>query len=197
MIPLSRTIIVEGRYDKARLAGIFEANIIQTDGFQIFSDKKLLELIKNLAQKDGIIVATDSDRAGFVIRQHIASAVPPDIIIHFYIPDFYGKESRKEKPSCEGKLGVEGIDNDLLIQAFKQAGALEEDNSKTENQRPITKTDLYELGLTGTTGSGSLRLALKERLNLPERLGTNALLATLNKILSYQQLCSLIEHLEA
>lgn len=190
MIKLDRAIIVEGRYDKARLATIFDADIIETGGFQIFSDTKLLGLIKRLAEMGGIIVATDSDRAGFTIRQYIASAVPPERIIHVYIPDVYGKEKRKTKFSAEGKLGVEGIENDMLIKVFEQAGAIS--GSTAVPTRPITKFDLYELGLSGGEGSAARRIWLKGLLDLPERLGANALLFTLNRLMSYNQLRELM-----
>lgn len=191
MIKLDKTIIVEGRYDKARLSTIFDADIIETGGFQIFSDPKLLGLIKRLAAAGGIIVATDSDKAGFTIRQYIASAVPPNQIIHVYIPDIYGKERRKTKPSAEGKLGVEGMENDMLLEVFKQAGALSS-GSSNKSSKPITKLDLYELGISGGENSAEIRTSLKQLLSLPERLGTNALLGTLNKLMTYSQLQELM-----
>ena len=140
-------VIVEGRYDKARLCSFLSGDIIQTDGFRLFSDKKKLALIRRLAQADKVVVLTDSDRAGFRIRGHIAGAVPPEKLIHVYIPRVPGKERRKARPSAEGTLGVEGMDAEVLREALEKAGALAD--SQPPERSPITKGDLYALGLSG------------------------------------------------
>lgn len=193
MLKVTKTIVVEGRYDKAKLASVFDANIIETGGFRIFSDPQRLALLRRLASSEGIIVLTDSDRAGFLIRRHITSAVPPQQITHIYIPDVPGKERRKARPSAEGMLGVEGMDAQLLIEAFRQAGVLEGEE-QPHAARPITKMDLYELGLSGGQGSAALRSHIKELLDLPGNLGVGDLLRALNRLLSYEQLCQLLNN---
>ena len=133
MIRLKQTVIVEGRYDKARLSSLIDANILTTDGFDIFRDKRKLHTIRMLAEKDGIILLTDSDAAGFRIRGYLSGAVPPERITHVYIPDLFGKERRKNRPSAEGKLGVEGVPTKLLLEAFARAGRSEEHTSELQS----------------------------------------------------------------
>lgn len=191
---ISRPIVVEGRYDKARLASFLEADIFTTDGFGIFRDREKLSFFRRLAQKDGIIVLTDSDRAGFQIRAHIAGAVPPDKIFHVYIPEILGKEPRKHAPSAAGTLGVEGVPIEILRRAFREAGVLEKGDS--DNTRvPITKADLYRLGLSGGENSAEKRRMLLRQLSLPGGLGTNALPAVLSRLLSLEELEMLVSHL--
>lgn len=189
---ISRPIVVEGRYDKARLASFLEADIFTTDGFGIFRDREKLSFFRRLAQKNGIIVLTDSDRAGFQIRAHIAGAVPPDKIFHVYIPEILGKEPRKHAPSAAGTLGVEGVPIEILRRAFREAGVLEE---KGGDRAPITKADLYRLGLSGGENSAEKRRMLLRQLSLPGRLGTNALPAVLSRLLSLEELEMLVSHL--
>ncbi|MBR5559577.1 MAG: DUF4093 domain-containing protein [Oscillospiraceae bacterium] len=184
MIKLKETIVVEGRYDKARIANLFDAPILETGGFGIFKDKQRLALLRRLAQAGGIVLLTDSDMAGFKIRSYIAGAIPDGRVVHVYVPDIYGKESRKTKASAEGKLGVEGIDDRLILQAFEKAGLL--GAPCQQPQRPITKLDLYEDGLSGGENSAEKRRALCAALHLPARLGVNSLVKVLNSIGDYE-----------
>ena len=188
MIKIKQAVIVEGKYDKIKLSNIIDAPIIQTDGFGIFKDKELQLLIRTLAKKRGILVLTDSDSAGFKIRSFIGSTVDKNDIINAYIPDIFGKEKRKEKPSSEGKLGVEGIEKKLIIEAFKKAGITFDDAEQMPPTDPITRADLFELGLTGGTGSSERRRKLLKSLDLPEKLSTTGMLEILNTTLSKEEL---------
>ena len=186
MIKIKQTVIVEGKYDKIKLSNIIDAPIIQTDGFGIFKDKELQRLIRKLAEKDGILVLTDSDSAGFKIRSFIGSTVDNKFITHAYIPDIFGKEKRKDEPSKEGKLGVEGVPEQVIIEALEKAGVLCE---KVETpERPITKQDMYDLGFSGKKESARLRAKLLAYYGLPSRLSTNALIKVLNCITDYDSL---------
>lgn len=178
MIKIDEALIVEGRYDKIKLDSVVDAVIIETNGFGIFKDKEKLELIKKLAQEKGIIILTDSDAAGFQIRARVAAAVPPDRVKHAYIPDVLGKERRKAEGSKEGKLGVEGIDADVLREAILSAGA----TSSEQNEDSLTKADFYELGLSGRADSAARRQELLKKLELPERMPVNSLLRLVNSI---------------
>ncbi len=178
-IHVKQPIIVEGKYDKIKLESLVDGLIITTDGFRIYKDKEKLALIRAFAQKDGIIVLTDSDGAGFQIRNHLKSCIGGGKIINIYIPDIFGKEKRKEKPSKEGKLGVEGIDAEILRKAFIEAGVL----SRVQPSEPwLTKADMLDDGLTGSQSSGALRKKLAAELSLPERISANALLEVLNRL---------------
>ncbi len=183
MIKLKQAVIVEGKYDKIKLSQIIDAPIICTDGFGIFKNKQLQKMIKTLAEKNGILILTDSDSAGFTIRNFIGSTVPQEQIINAYIPDILGKERRKEAPSKEGKLGVEGMPETVIIEALKRAGVLYQ--TVEEPSRPITKNDLYELGFSGKTDSAQRRKKLLKYYFLPERLTTNSLVKVLNSITTY------------
>ena len=188
--------MVEGRYDQKTLSQIVDAPIFVTDGFGIFKDPEKLALLRAVAEKRGLIVLTDSDGAGFVIRGHIKGAVDPSLVKHAYIPDVYGKEKRKPAPGKEGKLGVEGMDPETLLTALRNAGATFLEVPPPPVARAaerITKTDLYELGLTGKPDSRERRLALLKKLGLPEHMSTNALLTALNCLLSREELYSLQE----
>ena len=165
MIHIEEAVIVEGKYDKIKLSNFLDAMIVETGGFAIYKDKKRLQFIRRLAMERGIIILTDSDHSGFQIRNYIAKGLPPQQVKHLYIPDVYGKEHRKPKPSKEGKLGVEGIDDSVLT-------ALPKD--------PITSYDLYAAGLAGTPDSKQKKKKLLAALDLPEFLSTSALLAYLN-----------------
>lgn len=189
-------IIVEGRYDKARLSSFLTGDIIQTDGFGIFNHREKLSLIRRLAEEGPIVVLTDSDRAGFRIRGHIAGAVPPDRLIHVYIPQVPGKERRKSRPSAEGTLGVEGIDISVLRQVLAQAGALAEEGEEPASREPITKGDLYLLGLSGGEGSAVLRRELLEHLGLPQGIGANALPGILTRVTTPAALAALVTTLK-
>lgn len=194
MIKIKQAIIVEGKYDKIKLSGIIDAPIIQTDGFGIFKDKELQCLIRNLAEKRGILVLTDSDSAGFRIRSFIGSTVDTKNIVHAYIPDIFGKESRKTEPSKEGKLGVEGVSEDIIMKALANAGVLCE--TAEEPERPITKLDLYELGFTGGQDSAKKRAALLKFYSFPARLSANALVKVLNSITTYDQFLEDVKEIE-
>ncbi len=198
MIRLQQAVIVEGKYDKIKLENIVDALILPTYGFEIFKDKTRMNLIRRLAKTRGIILLTDSDSAGFMIRSHIAGSVQEGKVYHAYIPDLYGKERRKTSPSKEGKLGVEGVPEQVLLEALAQAGVLPEEGAppSAAEQRQITRTDLYEDGLSGGADSRRKRQALLAALDLPERLSTGALLDVLNRILDYSEYKRLIAELE-
>lgn len=178
MIRLKQAIIVEGRYDKIRLSSLVDTVIIPTNGFGLYKDRETAELIKALAKKTGIIILTDSDSAGFQIRSHIKNIVKEGEVINCYIPDIYGKERRKNEPSKEGKLGVEGMTSEALVEAFRRAGVLAAE--VPEGEKDITKADLMELGYIGAENSAERRRELQRRLGLPERLSANMLLELLN-----------------
>jgi len=179
MVKLRQAIVVEGRYDAGRLRQIVDAPVFETSGFGVMNDKKLLSLLRRVAQQRGLIILTDSDGAGFVIRNFLKGALPKDRVLHAYIPDIYGKERRKAKPGKEGKLGVEGMEREVILRALENAGAMMEENSGPV-RTPITKFDLYLCGLSGTDGSSFARKQLLQDLELPEHMSTNALLQALN-----------------
>ncbi len=179
---LKQAIVVEGRYDKNTLSQIIDAKIFETNGFGIFKDSKRLAMLRRIAQEQGVIIFTDSDGAGFVIRNFLKGALPKDKVLHAYIPDVYGKERRKAHASGEGKLGVEGMTKEVLLQALRNAGAEE----VFENPEPISKADLYLSGLSGPGSSGK-RKQLMTELSFPEHLGSNALLDALNCLMTRKE----------
>lgn len=185
MIKLDRPVIVEGKYDVIKLSNILDALIIKTDGFGIFKDKEKQQLLLRLAGEKGIIVLTDSDGAGFVIRNFISSIIPPDKITHVYIPDISGKEKRKTAPSAEGKLGVEGVEEKVLLEAFEKAGVTASLSSRKRHR--ITNLDLFEHGLSGRENSAQKRRLLLKKLALPERLSTSSLIKILNTFVTYEE----------
>ncbi|WP_295075060.1 DUF4093 domain-containing protein [Ruminococcus sp.] len=185
MIKISEAIIVEGKYDKIKLSSIVDAVIIITNGFGIFKDTEKLELIRYYARKTGIIILTDSDAAGRKIRGYIKSAVSEGKITNVYIPDILGKEKRKDKPSAEGKLGVEGIETKILLEAFSKSGITASEEVKTSD---ITKFTLYELGLSGSPNSRELRARLQESLELPHQLSAGALIEVLCTMMDSEEL---------
>ena len=189
MLKVEQAIVVEGKYDKIKLESIIDATIVVTNGYGIFKDREKLELIRFYARKKGIIILTDSDGAGFKIRGFLKGSVPEGSIKNVYIPDIFGKEKRKVKPSAEGKLGVEGIKKELIVEAFRTAGinfVSEEGAEKTE-RNPVTRTDIYEAGLTGTPDSSEKRKKLLKKLGLPERLSTSGMLEALNTMMSAEE----------
>lgn len=186
MIKTDKAIIVEGKYDIIKLSRIVDALIIKTDGFGIFKDKEKQALLRRLADEKGIIVLTDSDSAGFLIRKFLKSSIPEDKITHVYIPDIYGKEKRKTQAGKEGKLGVEGISEEVLIEAFTKAGVIC-NQIQNEERRLITNIDLYEAGLVGKDNSKEKRIRLMKALALPERLSTSSLLKILNTFVTYDE----------
>ena len=178
MIKIKQAVIVEGKYDKIRLSNIVDAVIVPVNGFSIYRDKETAELIKMLARKTGIVILTDSDSAGFQIRNKIKNLARGGEVIHVYVPDIKGKERRKKAPSKQGLLGVEGIDDEILLEAFKKAGVLAEKSQTLKD--PITKADLLDMGLVGAENSAQRRAELQRKLGLPERLSANMLLEILN-----------------
>ena len=194
---VKEVIVVEGRYDINTLKQIVDATIVETAGFGIFSDAQKLELIRRYAKARGVVILTDGDGAGFVIRNFLKGALPKDQVKHAYIPDIFGKESRKRKPSGEGKLGVEGMKRDTLIESLRRAGATFEDIPGAENPGAgLSKADLYADGLSGRPGSALLRQNLLKALELPEKLTANAMLDALNILLSREQYETLLLQIE-
>ncbi len=182
MLHIKEAIVVEGRYDKNTLSQVVDTLILETGGFHIFKDPEQMALLRRAAQRRGLIVLTDSDGAGFVIRNRIRGALPKTQVKHAYVPDVYGKERRKRRPGKEGKLGVEGMSPAVLEQALRQAGAtvLEGDVPQRPSGPPLSKADLMTAGLSGRPDSAQRRLALLKQLALPEHMSANALLAVLN-----------------
>lgn len=191
-IKVSEVLVVEGRYDLNTLKQVFDATIVTTEGFGIFNDSEKLDLIRRLAQKRGVVILTDSDGAGFVIRSKLKSSLDPALVKHAYIPDVAGKEKRKRTRSKEGKLGVEGMDREVLIQALRRSGATL-DGESASGAGDITKADLYALGLSGRPGSAEKRQELLRRMDLPEHLSPNALLDVLNILTTREALEALCQ----
>ena len=183
MHKIREVILVEGRYDKNTLSQLVDVVILETSGFGIFNDKQKQKLLRTLAEARGLIVLTDSDGAGFVIRNFIKGCVDPALVKHAYIPDIFGKERRKATPSKEGKLGVEGMRPEVLLDALRRAGATI-DGESAAPEKTITKADLYARGLSGRDDSAEKRKALMKRLDLPEHLSATALLDVLNALMS-------------
>ena len=195
MVKIKEAIVVEGRYDKNTLSQILDASILETSGFGIFKDKQQMALLRRIAENRGLIVFTDSDGAGFVIRNHIKSAIPGKYLKHAYIPDIYGKEKRKAAPGKEGKLGVEGMTKEVILEALRRAGATIE-GEESAPVRQITKQDLMELGLSGTPEASANRLKLLKHLNLPEHMSPNAMLQALNLLYNLEELTTFVESME-
>ncbi|MCC8357402.1 MAG: DUF4093 domain-containing protein [Oscillospiraceae bacterium] len=190
MMRIQEAIVVEGRYDKAALAQVVDTVIIETKGFGIFSDEEKLALLRRLAQIRGLVVLTDGDGGGFVIRKFLRGAIDPSMGKHAYVPDIYGKERRKKAPSREGKLGVEGMSREILEQALRRAGVtvLDETSEQESKAPPITKAELYALGFSGRPDSAASRGILLKALGLPERMTTNAMLEALNVLSSLEEI---------
>lgn len=191
-IKLSEAVIVEGKYDKIKLSNILDAFIIETNGFAVFKDKTKLSFIKKLAKERGIIILTDSDHAGFMIRNYISSGVPKEQIKNVYIPDIFGKEKRKNAPSKEGKLGVEGMTKEVIVEALSKAGIT---SSKSVCSDPVTTVDFYDLGLTGGAGSKAKRKDLCKALDLPEFLSTSSLISCINNFMTKEEFYSVCQNL--
>ena len=188
MIRVREAVIVEGKYDKIKLSSIIDGLILETRGFQIFKDQEQMALLRKLAATRGLLVLTDSDGAGFVIRNYLSGCIPKGQIKHAYIPDLFGKEKRKNKPSKEGKLGVEGVPADVIRKALEKAGVCcEEGQEPLPKGEPITKADLFAAGLSGGEGSAEKRLRLQKKLDLPERLSPNGLLQILNVMMTREE----------
>ena len=195
MITIKEAIVVEGRYDKNTLSQIVDAPILETSGFGVFKDKEQLALLRRVAETRGLVVFTDSDGAGFVIRNYIKGAIPVHLLKHAYIPDVYGKEKRKSAPGKEGKLGVEGLCPEMLLEALRKAGAtVLGEKEAVPNQ--ITKSDLYDLGLSGGRDSAARRKMLLKKLELPEHMSANAMLQALNILYDREKLIELVKVLD-
>ena len=192
MIKIKEAIVVEGRYDKNTLSQIVDAPILETTGFGIFKDKQQLAFLRKVAQQRGLIVFTDSDGAGFVIRNHLKSAIEPKYLKHAYIPDIFGKERRKATAGKEGKLGVEGMRPEIIVEALRRAGATFDDGAVNVRQS-ITKQDLMELGLSGGKDSSQKRKLLLKKLDLPEHMSANAMLQALNLLYTIDDLRLLVQ----
>ena len=190
MQSVKEVIVVEGRYDKNTLRQVVDAVVIETSGFGIFNDAQKQKLLRRMAEARGLIVLTDPDGAGFVIRNFIKSCVPPERLKQAYVPDIRGKEKRKAKPSREGKLGVEGMRAEILTEALRRAGATFEDAQSPRAGQMITKADLYRLGLSGRENSARKRAELIRELDLPEHLSADALLDVLNATMSREEFLS-------
>ena len=188
MISVKEVIVVEGRYDRNTLSQVFDAVIVETSGFGVFNDREKLALLRRLAEARGLVVLTDSDSAGFVIRNFLKGAIDPALVKQAYIPDIAGRERRKRAPSKEGKLGVEGMKPEVLIEALRRAGATLGGEEPARRAGGITKATLYELGLSGGPGSAEKRRALLKELDLPEKLSANALLDVLNALYTEAEL---------
>ena len=186
MIHTDRAIVVEGKYDKIKLSSMVDGVIICTGGFRVYKDKEMQAMLRALAKKQGLAVLTDSDTAGFKIRGFLRSICGKENIVDVYIPDLYGKEKRKDHPSKEGKLGVEGVPEEVLQKAFADAGIGAE--LVLQKKDPITKMDLFELGLSGRAESALRRQQLMKHLTLPEHLTTNALVTVLDALMSQEEL---------
>lgn len=193
-ISIREAIVVEGKYDAARIRTVVETTVVETRGFGLFRDKSRLKLLRELAEKRGLIVLTDSDSAGFLIRDHISSALPKGTVHHAYIPEIAGKERRKAAPSAEGLLGVEGVDGEIVLQALLRAGATVENGQSAAVLPPfLTKTRLYEDGLVGQENSAGRREALLRELELPHRLSANRMMEVLNALLTESEYEALLE----
>lgn len=196
MYKIKETIIVEGVYDKIKLSRFIDGVIITTNGFSVFKSEALRKSIKTLAEKTGVVILTDSDSAGFQIRNYIKQSLPSDKVLHAYIPDVHGKEKRKQKPGKEGLMGVEGVDDDIIIDALKKAGCtLDGDKTTGQKGRKITKADMFRLGLSGGEKSREMRDMLSKELGLPAKISANMLLDVINRLLDYEELCEIVQNI--
>lgn len=195
MLHLKEAVIVEGKYDKIKLSSMIDAVIIPTNGFTVFKDRETLEIIRYFAAKTGIIILTDSDAAGFKIRSFLKGAIKNGNITNVYVPDIFGKEKRKTAPSKEGKLGVEGIEKEIILEAFRKAGINADD--KQELSDPITKLDLYERGFSGGKNSSEKRKKLLAELELPELLTAKGMIDILNTLMTRQEFLALAERINS
>ena len=195
MVKIKEAIVVEGRYDKNTLRQVVDTAVFQTDGFGVMNNQELLAFLRQVAQSRGLIILTDSDGAGFVIRNYLKGALPKEHVRHAYIPDVYGKEKRKTAPGKEGKLGVEGMPPEVLLEVLRKAGATFAEGGSLPAGAPITKLDLFELGFSGTADSKAKRLALLKKLNLPEHMSANAMLQALNLLYTLDELSELVREL--
>ena len=195
MLRIKEAIVVEGRYDKNTLSQIVDAPIIETSGFGIMKDKQQLKLLRRVAQTRGLIIFTDSDGAGFVIRNFLKGAIEGKYLRHAYIPDVFGKERRKSAPGKEGKLGVEGMTPQVITDALRKAGATVLGEDTVRSCGNITKQDMMELGLSGGQNSSFLRKQLLKKLDMPEHMSANALLQAVNLLYTLDELRDILSQL--
>ncbi len=193
MITVDRIVVVEGKYDRIKLAGILDATVICTDGFGIFKNEELKKTLRALAEKRGLLILTDSDSAGFTIRNYIVNLVGAKNVVNAYVPDIKGKEKRKAHASAEGTLGVEGVDESVILSALEKAGVTA---SRTERKKYLTKTDFYLLGLSGGENCSARRDLIKKELGLPKKMSSNALIEILNIMLCEDEFRALLKRLE-
>lgn len=195
MLKIKEAIVVEGRYDKNTLSQIVDAPVLETSGFGIMKDKQQLSLLRRVAESRGLIVFTDSDGAGFVIRNFLKGAIDGKYLRHAYIPDIPGKEKRKSAPGKEGKLGVEGMTPQIIIESLRRAGATVLGEETVRSAGNITKQDMMDLGLSGGVGSSELRKQLMKKLDLPEHMSANALLQAVNLLYTLDELRCMVGQL--
>lgn len=195
MVKIREAIVVEGKYDKNALLQVADATVLETSGFGIFHDKKQLDLLRKVAEKRGLIVFTDADGAGLVIRNYLKGAIPAEFLKHAYTPDVMGKERRKATPGKEGKLGVEGMKPEVILEALRRAGATF-DETECHASKQITKHDLMELGLSGGTNAAEKRKILLNKLSFPANMSANSMLQALNLLYSLQELRQIVNTLE-
>lgn len=197
MYSVKETIIVEGVYDKIKLSRFIDAVIIITNGFRVFSDERIMKSITKMAQETGIVILTDSDSAGFKIRNYIKQSLPEGSVKHAYIPDVHGKEKRKREAGKEGLLGVEGIKDEIILDALKKAGCTIDGSAAAPKKgREIVKADLYKAGLSGGTGSHEKRNMLAASLGIPMKISANMLLDMLNRLLTYEEFCEIVQNID-
>lgn len=196
MIHLEQVVVVEGKYDKIKLCNFLEAEIVTTEGFRIFKDKEKLSMLRKMAEKRGIIILTDSDSAGFMIRNHLLGGIDNSLITNVYIPEIKGKERRKSAPSKQGLLGVEGVTEEVILKAFEKAGvSVSGEQASPKSSDKITKTDLFTLGLSGGEGSAAKREELLRHLDLPTGLSPSQMLMALNSLYSKEEFLEQFSHL--
>lgn len=193
MITLKQAVIVEGKYDKIKLKSFLNAEIFTTDGFGIFKNKEKVQMLRRIAEQRGLIVLTDSDSAGFVIRGHLTGVIDPKFVTNVFVPEIKGKEKRKAEASAQGLLGVEGLSEQVILEALKRAGVNLDGEHTTEPKDKITHTDLYILGLSGCADSKQKRKQLTDRVSLPSGMSTNQLLTALNSLYTKQELYDIFE----
>ena len=193
MITLKQAVIVEGKYDKIKLKNFLNAEIFTTDGFGIFKNKEKVQMLRRIAEQKGIIILTDSDSAGFVIRGHLTGVIDPKFVTNVFVPEIKGKEKRKTQSSAQGLLGVEGLSEQVITEALKKAGIHSNGAQPTEPKEKITHTDLYNLGLSGGANSKQKRKQLTDRLALPSGMSTNQLLTALNSLYTREELFNVFE----
>ncbi len=196
MIKIKEAVIVEGKYDKIKLSKIIDAPIITTEGFGIFNDKEKQNFIRKLAETRGLVVLTDSDSAGFLIRKFLGGSIKKEYIKNVYIPEIAGKEKRKENYSAEGILGVEGIPMEVLVDCLSKAGVICENENPVDNKRRVTKTDLFTDGFFGTPDCTEKRSILLKKLSLPQKLSTNSLVEMINIFMTYDEYRLIVKEIE-